>query len=367
MGVLDVCNETPNPDVARPPERYCILRPADPVAGMLTAVALESKTEELKSFEHNREKRIWRVRGVVSDHIPMIGDASTITAPSVFNRVLLNENPLTIYLHAGGRSAIYFDLLANSQRELEFVEVRVESNLPSTALLLARRPLNALLDVMTRNFNLPLCLQRLELLSPLDNSVLVYQVYLPQSNSIEAGPLGGIMQAPPFAPYDAIYREALVSSSPFYRLLCATRMYEGTTSIRKWLREKCVERNVQERLPPDPEISPERLLRFGFDPDFAKGIRKVQDLFHRLKDMRDAVAHFLIEREGSDLHVYLAEGAELEKYSTAAAALLYYAHLTLESCRSFYTHHIENLRGSVLPMVQNRDQFIVRASDFGLE
>jgi len=297
----------------------------------------------------------------------MIGDAGTIRTPSAFNRVLLNENPLTIYLHAGGRSAIYFDLLANSQRELQFVEVRVESKLPSNALLLARRPLNALLDVMTRNYNLPLCLQRLELLSPVDGSVLVYQVFLPQSNAIQAGPLGGIMQAVPFAPYDAIYREALTSSSPFYRLLCAARMYEGTASIRKWLKERCVERNIQEKLPSDPDVDPNELRGFGFDEDFTQGIRKVQHLFHRLKDMRNAIAHFLIEHEGSDLHVYLAEGAELENYSTAAAALLHYAHKTLEECRAFYTRHLENLRGSILPMVQNRDQFVVRAKDYGIE
>lgn len=201
----------------------------------------------------------------------------------------------------------------------------------------------------------------------IDGSVLIYQVYLPQSNAIEAGPLGGIIQAVPFAPYDAIYREALVSPSPFYRLLCAARMYKGTTSIRKWMKERCVERNIQDRLPPDPDVDPNELLRFGFDQTFAEGIRKVQDLFHRLKDMRDAIAHFLIEREGSDLHVYLAEGAELENYSTAAAALLHYSHRTLEECRPFYTQHLESLRGLVLPMVQNRDQFIVRAHDFGLE
>ena len=346
---------------------FVILKPSAPTPGMLTALARLSKQDEIRGYETTRLKRVWHVRGIVSDHVPLIGNARTIVSSPSFNQVILNENPLTIYLHAGGRHAVYFDLVGDSKKHLQYIEVRVESTLPSNALLLARRPLNALLDVMTRNFSLPFCLQRLELMSPLDGAVLIYQVFLPQDHAIAAGPLGGIQQAVPFAPYDAIYREALVSSSPFYRLLCAARMYEGTTSIRKWLKERCIERGVKDKLPSDPDVNQEELIKFGFDPEFVKGIRKVQDLFHKLKDMRDAIAHFLIERDGADLHVYLAEGIELERYSTAAAALLHYAHKTLEECRLFYTHKIENLRGTILPMVQNRDQFIVRASEFGLD
>ena len=111
--------------------------------------------------------------------------------------------------------------------------------MPSNALLLARMPLNALLDIITRNFDLPLVLQRLELLSPRDGSVLVTEMLIPNMRGIAMGPLGGIIQASQFAPYDALYREALTTSSPFYRLLCAWKMYEGTNRIRRWIREQC--------------------------------------------------------------------------------------------------------------------------------
>lgn len=53
-------------------------------------------------------------------------------------------------------------------------------------------------------------------------------------------------------------------------------------------------------------------------------------------ELRDAIAHFLIERDGADVHVYLAEGAQYQMYSTASAALLHYAHLSLEELRLFY-------------------------------
>ena len=41
------------------------------------------------------------------------------------------------------------------------------------------------------------------------------------------------------------------------------------------------------------------------------GVRAAQHLYHKILDFRDAIAHFLIEREGADIHVYLAEGAQL--------------------------------------------------------
>jgi hypothetical protein len=83
--------------------------------------------------------------------------------------------------------------------------------------------------------------------------------------------------------------------------------------------------------------------------------------------MMDAVAHFLIEREGADVHVYLAGGAQLYIYSTAASALLHYAHLSLEDLRNFYSKHVPQRGSHILPMLQYKDQFIVRASAYGLE
>ena len=144
-------------------------------------------------------------------------------------------------------------------------------------------------------------------------------------------------------------------------------MFEGTGAVRKWLRQQCEERRIQAKLPPEIQVSEEDLRKFGLDQQFMTEVRTAQDLYHRLRDLRDAIAHFLIERDGADVHVYLAEGAQLYVYSTAAAALLHYAHLSLESLRMFYTTNIGQRGSHILPMVQHRDQFIVRASAFNLE
>jgi hypothetical protein len=55
------------------------------------------------------------------------------------------------------------------------------------------RLLNALLDVITSNFNMPLCLKQLEFISPTDGEVLLLQTLLPIKDGIAAGPLGGVV------------------------------------------------------------------------------------------------------------------------------------------------------------------------------
>jgi hypothetical protein len=275
---------------------------------------------------------------------------------------------LWIYLHSGGRNAIYYGLYGDAAGRLQYVAVKVESRLPSVALLLARGPINALLDVFTRDSHMPLIIERLELISPEDGEVLISQLLIPARNGVALGPLGGIMQIVPFAPYDALYREALTTASPFYRLLCAWKMYEGTNQIRRKIREECVRRGIDDRMPPDPEVDAQELIRFGFGPAFVQGIRHAADLFDKLGEQRDAISHFLIEREGEESHVYLADGRQLEAYAVGSAALLRYAHRVLEELRLFCTRRMLFARGGmILPVPQNRDQFVVRARDYGLE
>jgi hypothetical protein len=349
------------------PDPFYLLDPREPAPGVLAVLARASRMDEIGQHERSGVTRVWRVRGIVSDGAPLSGDPEDAINRPLHNLLHLNENPLSIYLHLGGHKAVYYDLVAEEGRQLSYIEVQVETRLPSNAITLARRPLNALLDVLTRDSNMPLTLQRVELMSPVDGQPLLYQLLLPVRNGVLLGPLGGINQAVPFAPYDAIYREALTSSSPFYRLLCAARIFEGTNTIRKYLKDQLVARGKDVKMPTKIKVDQEQLVRFGLDRSFVEGVTTAQGLYEKLRDMRDAVAHFLIEREGADIHVYLAEGAQLHAYSTAAAALLHYAHLTLEELRLFYVENVGRQGSQILPMLQYREKFIVKASDFGLE
>jgi hypothetical protein len=209
----------------------------------------------------------------------------------------------------------------------------------------------------------------LELLSPADGSVLAYELILPCRSGVRLGPLGGMHQRPIFAAYDALYREAITSGSPYYRLLCAWKVYEGIGRIRRFLRERAEEVGVEERLPPDPAVDREELLRLGFRPEFLEGIRTANDLFGQLTEMRNGIAHFLFESDAGESQVYLADGVQLRIYSTAGSALLLYAHRMLEVLRQYYARNLEGrlMRGMMLPMPATRDLFVVRARDYGLE
>ena len=348
------------------------LYPEMPTPGALAAVAYSEKIQEIKELEKERELRTWEVRAHLSDHVPLAGHlANTLQRAGVhFLHVNPKENPLWIYLHAGGRNAVYYGLFNDAVGKLDYIAVRVQTKLPSNAIMLARGPVNALLDVMVRNNPMPLVIQRLDLLSPRNGDVLLSECLIPEANGVMIGPLGGIMQATPFAPYDALYREALVSSSPFYRLICGWKMYEGCEKIRGFVRKECETRKIPAKLPPDPKISPEDLRRFGFTPDFSAGIECARDLFEKLRLTRHAISHFLIETDEGEAGVYLADGAQLRHYSMSAAAMLHYSHQALEDLRIFAMQsgiHFTGGGAMILPMPQNKDQFVIRATDYGIE
>lgn len=130
----------------------------------------------------------------------------------------------------------------------------------------------------------------------------------------------------------------------------------------------CEEKGVTERMPSDPDVDPQELIRIGIPADFAAGIKKAGDLFKRLGDPRDAIAHFLVDKGGAESHVYVADGMELRQYSVGASALLRYAHRVLEELRLFYIKHLGFTQGGmILPTPENRDLFVVKAEDYGLK
>ncbi len=303
------------------------------------------------------------MRGIISDTIPLGGTIRSGLERRREHNFLLNESLLSIYLHRGGRDAIFFDFVADAEQRLDCIEVRVETNLPSNAFLHARQPLNEMLDVLVRNPpHTPLVIQRLELVSPNDGGILAYEVTLPFMNGVAFGPLGGVLQWPVFSPYHAIFREAIVNPSPFYRLLCAWRVYEGIQVVRRWLREQCPRFNVNERLPKSPEVDVQHLERMEFEYKWCARIRRVDDLFREMGDLRNGIAHFLFEGEAGNAHVYLSSGAELQTYSISSAILLAYVGREIDVLRQFYSQHLEDrlARGMILPTVENRDQFVVR-------
>lgn len=243
----------------------------------------------------------------------------------------------------------------------------METDLPSDALLLARGPLNEVLDHFATHYDLPLLYQRLELLSPADEGTLAYEFVLPYRNGLMFGPLGGIQQPTPFLTFDAIFREAITSTSPYYRFLCACRAYEGTNYIRRWLKQQCQRLNIVARLPRDPDVNHDELTRAGLPNDVLKGVTKAGHLFEKYRTHRNALAHFIVDGPLGDTHINVSSGLSVHEYSLGAAILLKYARESVQALRRFYTEHLGRtfMRGTVLPMIENRDRFVVRRPSSG--
>ncbi len=348
-------------------EELELVYPGGVAPGLLVALAKKGSRTEITELQASGMSRLWTVRAVIGSAVPLSGTPAWATQIGGDSNFVLNENPLSIYLHSGGHKAVYYDLKGNDSKSLTHIEVQVQSSLLTNALLLARRPINALLDVLTRDSHLPLLIQRMELISPATGEVLVNELLFPQGHQIAIGPLGGIQQAVPFAPYDAIYREALTSSSPFYRLLCAARIFEGAGSIRTSIKEESKRRGVEAKMPKIPKVDAAFVIGLGVPAELLQNVVNAQDLYEKFIDMRNAIAHFLFKEGEQTGHVYLADGRHLELYSAAAASLLHYGHLMLEELRLFYVKHLPNLGSQILPMPAYREKFIVKASDYGLK
>jgi hypothetical protein len=95
--------------------------------------------------------------------------------------------------------------------------------------LAARRPVRS-----RPHFPHPIIIQRLELLSPDNNTdVFAYQVTMPHQLATNLPRIGGILPAGASTGVEAVLREALTNPSPYYRLLLAYRGFEGITRIHR--------------------------------------------------------------------------------------------------------------------------------------
>jgi hypothetical protein len=175
--------------------------------------------------------------------------------------------------------------------------------------------------------------------------------------------MGGFHQSTLFSPLESLVREAAASSSPFYRFLCAYRLCEGISPLRHKLKKLSNEMGVNERLPKDVLIDKDHLLQLGYREDIVGKIANLTDMFQLLTSHRNRVAHFLLDKKEKAPPLHLSDGYSYFEYSVGGAVLLYYGHRALIDLLLFYNSHLDFRlkRGSVLPMVANRDRFRVIA------
>jgi hypothetical protein len=225
-----------------------IVYPQVAMPGALAVAASERGVERFRTLE-TAGPTLYSLRAIVGTHIPLTGTIQDIVALAPETGLSVNDPPLSMYLHMGGSNAVFLDLAAREDGTLASIDVEVDADSPPAAFAGARTVVNQLLDVLMRRLWLPLLLIRLDLHVGTEDRPIAHELHVPFVGNLSIGPIGGVHQYPLFAELEGLAREAICSTSPFYRFLCAYRLYEGTGALRTKLRQMCVEASVKEPLP----------------------------------------------------------------------------------------------------------------------
>src|SRR5207253_62918 len=141
------------------------------------------------------------------------------------------------------------------------------------------------------------------------------------------------------APYEALLREAVGASSPYYRFICSFRLLEGVNYLRKEMRKLVDRFGVQEPMPSSPQIDAPTVMGLGFDQAFADNINNTAALIKEFNKARNAVAHFLLDKDPTrPLHI--SDGTNYRNYSCSGALLLFYAHRAVTDLMVYYNQFI---------------------------
>jgi len=106
----------------------------------------------------------------------------------------ITEDPLSIYLHHGGRNVVYFDLKPDKDGYLEYIEVEIEAELLSMTFDLTRTAVNDLLDNLQGRVWLPLSIMRIDLYVKGEPYPLAHQLILPYPVGLNEDFLKGVQK-----------------------------------------------------------------------------------------------------------------------------------------------------------------------------
>lgn len=330
--------------------------------GALAIAASARGVERLRTLQA-AGPTLYSLRAVIGTYIPLTGAVQDIVALAPETGLSVNDPPLLMYLHKGGINAVFLDLEARADGKLASIGVEVDADSPPAAFAGARTVVNQLLDVLMRRLWLPLVLVRLDLRVGTEDQPIAHELHVPFVGDLSIGPIGGIHQYPLFAELEGLAREAICSTSPYYRFLCAYRLYEGTGALRTKLRQMCIDNSVNEPLPKDLKIDHDLLAAMGLGGLAEQDVRTVGDLHGKLTQMRNMVAHFLLARGEKVPPLHTSEGYSYQAFSSAAAALLHYGVRALHELSGFFQQHLSPkvMVGSVLPMQGQHERYRVVA------
>jgi hypothetical protein len=335
--------------------------------GEQTMIYRNSRTRELVALSMAKKRRIMRVRAVLTDQsYPLNCSLEDLLAFRPNSRIRLTDGQFSLWKHYGGNKAVFFDVRGDENGSLTSVEVEVSAVKPELALAYARASINQLLDSLTATVPHPIVIQRLELLSPDNNTdVLAYQITMPHQLSTNLPKIGGVFPAGAFTGVEAVLREALTNPSPYYRLLLAYRGFEGIKGIHRQFAAFVKKHNVQ--APPLEELKLDRteLAQHGFSGKFLE-LETLEQAIDHYRDLRDAAAHFFVGSRGSRARQHLKFSSTLaHTYGRVSAMMLNQLRRELAILKQYHQRYIapRTHLGMILPMEAVRERYVVVSPD----
>jgi hypothetical protein len=352
-------------DQSKAEDQLWLPHPAFP--GEQTMIYRNSRTRELVALSMAKTRRVLRVRAVLTDQDhPLNCSLEELLAFRPANQIRLTDGPFSVWKHYGGQRAVFFDLCGDEQGSLASIEVEVSAVKPELALAYARAAVNQLLDSLTATTPHPIVIQRLELLSPAnDTDVVAYQITMPYQLATNLPRFGGIFPGGAFTGVEAVLREALTNPSPYYRLLLAYRGFEGVKRIHREFAAFVKKHNIE--APPLEPVKLDRteMAQHGFRGDVL-GFETLQQLIDSYRDLRDAAAHYFLGSRGSGARQHLKFSSTLaHTYGRVAALMLNALRRELVHLKQYHQNHIapRTQIGMVLPMEAARERYTVVSPD----
>lgn len=169
-------------------EGYQIFWPSSPIPGCLAVVGRPENLSTINDLQERKKREVFVVRAVISDHIPLSGDIKGTIESENKHLIDVESNPLTIYLHHGQKSAVFFDLVPDAAQHLRYISVEVEATSIFNAMQAGRTAINELLDSLIRRCWLPLVISRIDLHLQGSENPLVHQILLPFPTNFTSRP-----------------------------------------------------------------------------------------------------------------------------------------------------------------------------------
>lgn len=262
-------------------------------SGNVEVIIPESSRSQIQEIQKDRKERLYLGRAYLSSIYDNTRPYDEILKFTGATLVKMSERKLRFHIN-WQNSGVVFTLKCNSYKMLNRVEAYTKGKLPSNALDIFKSALYTLIDRLVYSLKCPIYVQGITLL--LNNKLLLYELPITFAGERTIAYGGGFNSVHWFAPFDALEREAICSSSPFYRVLCRFRIYEGIKHyLRKELRSFANKINQEAKIPKTPRITKGELQALRINKESMSKIKTYEDVAEAFRELRNGVVHFLME------------------------------------------------------------------------